>query len=600
MSFSGPFFGGDTLFGGSYAPTRQIPYTIALNGKPYVVDLPNYRTNGLPRLRQGVVTSGEPNDNLLNPEGSWWRSRFSWHLGSGQGIDELDPDSVSQRFDESRGIDPWTEFQACLLPATTEVLDVSTATLKMVSTGQYLYVSDGTTLQRSADLSVWTPITGLSGTINDLATDGTDCYVATSADMFTVGSTTTASKTSSAPAQAFDSVEFTSNRLVAGSGADLIEVKTSSYDVVTTHFQAAFRWGVIFAVGSRIYAGGFAGNRSELYSLTTTDVGDLALGPAAASFYEGELLQDALSYGGIVLLCTNKGLRLATVETVLTYGPLIDAPGSVLAVGAEGRFAWFGWENFPGAGTGVGRLALDEFVDTLLPPYATDVFTTDSNEDILAVARFDGRTVFAVANAGIYAASPTAYVTEGYVTSGDVTMGTVEDKLFTGLRTRFNELLANESVQAELYDVSDPNFPIASNNATQPGADESDIVIDSGPVARVETRHTLRGDGTTTPCLTEWRLRGIPIAPGVQEWLVPLVISSRVVVNDSQGQHMSINPWERVNEIRKLWQESKVVLYEEGDQIFRVRIDNFQIDATRWRDGSDWLEVQCTVRLLSA
>lgn len=92
----------------------------------------------------------------------------------------------------------------------------------------------------------------------------------------------------------------------------------------------------------------------------------------------------------------------------------------------------------------------------------------------------------------------------------------------------------------------------------------------------------------------------MPIAPPVEEWLVPLIIRSQTVGNDSEGQILSLDPWKETAHLRNLWDTGRVVLYKEGNYPFRVRIDNFQIDAGEWRDGSDWFEVTCTVRLLSA
>lgn len=99
MSFSTPFYGPSyDFFDGAFGDPRAIPYTINLDGRTYPIDIDNYRHNGVTRFRNGVTTSGEVNDSLLNPEGAWWRYRFSWHLGAGQEIDELDKNSVPERY----------------------------------------------------------------------------------------------------------------------------------------------------------------------------------------------------------------------------------------------------------------------------------------------------------------------------------------------------------------------------------------------------------------------------------------------------------------------------------------------------------------------
>lgn len=602
MSITLPLYGGGApFFEGSFSDPRNVPYMVNLDGTDYPIDMTEYRHNGIPRYREGVITSGEPNDQLFDTTGAWWRYRFSWHEGSDQEVGDLDRDAAPARFATSRGVDIWTKYQLCLLPDTEEVLSVAASTIKMVVTDQFVYVSDGTGVKRSSDLSTWTSITGLSGTVNDMATDGINVYIATTVNMFTVAPAgVAASTTTSAGPQAFSSVAFVSNRLIASTDNVLNEVTASTITAITTHFQAGFRWRCIFQVGSRIYVGGYAGSRSELYSLSTDDTGVLIRSAEATSFYSGEQLKAALSYGGSVILATNKGIRFAQLggDGTLTYGPLLDDMGDTSCIAAEGRFAWFGWENFPGDGCGIGRLALDTFVDDLQPAYTTDVFTEAVTESIEAVARFNGKTLFAVSENGVYATTDAGYVTTGYVDSGELTFGTVENKSLSQIRMKFAALAANESVSVSLEDEAATS--VGTRTISSDGATTLSLDLQTKEAERVRVTVTLAGDGTSTPCVRQWRLRAYPIAPTTEEWLVPLIIQSQVVGNDSEGQIFSLDPWAETSHIRELWADAEIVLYKEGDHSHRVRVENFQIGAIEWRDGSDWMEVRCTVRLLSA
>ena len=601
MSFSIPIYGGGApFFTGEFSDPRTIPYTISLDGRDYPIDLTKYRHNGLARFRNGVVTSNDVNDSLLNPEGAWWRYRFSWHQGEGQAIDELDEDSLPARYLAGRGVNPWTKYQFCLHHDTEEVLDLTAAAILMVSTGGFLYVGYGTTVKRSADLVTWSDVTGLTGTVQAMTTDGSSCYIATTTNIYAVASTLAASTVTSAtaPSGGYDSIGFVGNRLIASGDNVIYEIKTSTIDAIYTHYQSAFRWTVIFAVGSRIYLGGFAGNRSELYTTTTDDTGALVLSAEASSFFAGELLHAALNYGGQVVLGTSEGIRFATLggDATLQYGPIISAPGAVTTLAAQGRHVWFNWEDFPGAGTGTGRLALDEFVSTLQPSYASDIFTEDSSNAVVAVARFDGKTVFAVSEAGVYAEDLDAWVTTGYLDSGDITFGSVENKSISEINVRYAALADGESVTTLVTNELDTTIGTLTDSVD--GSTETRLDLAGDAVDRARVRLTINGDGTSTPCVNEWRMRGYPVAPGVEEWLVPLIIHSQVVVNDSEGQILSMDPWVETAHIRELWQDQEIVLYKEGDYAFRVRIDNFQIDTVKWRDGSDYFEVDCTVRLL--
>ena len=604
MSFAPTFFGPSSIFfDGQFSDVAVMPYTVNLDGTDYLMDLSEYRHNGIARFREGVINSGEPNDQLYDTQGAWWRYRISWHQGADQDVADLDETGVPARFNASRGVDVWEKYQACLLNATEEVLVVVADAIFMVATGQHVYVSDGTGVKRSSDLITWNAVTGLAGTVTGMTTDGTSVYISTTTNIYTVAPASLAVSTTTsatAPGGGYDKVAFVSNRLIAGGANIIYEVKAATIDAVYTHFQPAFRWTAIFNVGSRIYMGGFAGNRSELYTTSTTDVGALILAAEAASFFSGELINDALSYGGQVILATSEGVRFASLtgDGTLSYGPLLDDMGSSRCLAAQGRFVYFGWDQFPGVGCGVGRLALDEFVNTLQPAYATDVFTELDDNDIMAVARFGGRTLFAVSGAGVYATNLATYVTEGYIDSGDITFGTVEDKSLSTMRARFAKLDVGESVRVEISD--EINAAVSAKTVSTLNAEELTLELQTRIVERARVRVLLRGDGTSTPCLRQWRLRAYPIAPTTEEWLVPLIIRSQVVVNDSEGQVLSMDPWVQTAHIRKLWEESTIVLYKEGDHAFRVRIDNFQIGAIEWRDGSDWMEVNCTVRLLTA
>lgn len=607
MSFSIPTYGpGTPFFTGEFADPRVIPYTVNLDGMDLPVDLTKYRHSGIDRYRNGVVTSDETNDALLNPEGAWWRYRFSWHLGAGQEIDELDPDSNSARYEASRGVDVWSKYEACLLPDTeTKNKALTAADIYMVATDTLIYVSDGTTVQRCSDLTAGTPswvsITGLAGTVQGMATDGSSVYIATTTDVYVVSSGSAAAAVySSAGTANYTSVAVAGNRLIVSKANVIGELGTTAFTAVYTHFQAAFRWTAVFAVGSRIYLGGFAGNRSEIYTTQVdTSTGALALANEAATLASSELIYDALAYAGNVILATSKGLRFASPsgDGTLTYGPLIEDFGAGYCLTAEGRFVWAGVQDFPGVGTGTVRLALDTFTDSLLPAYAADVFTEASSAKVEAVARFGGTTVFAVTANQVYGHHDTNFVTSGYLDSGDITFGTVEDKAVSEVRVQYDELDVGESVRIDLTDRA--GVSIGNKTDSTDGSEEMTLDVVGNSIDRARVRITLNGDGSSTPCLRQWRMRAFPIAPGVEEWLVPLIIHSHVVVNDSEGQLLSLDPWTVTERLRSKWQTQEIVLYKEGNYGFRVRIDNFQIDTSNWRDGSDYFELTCTVRLLS-
>lgn len=603
MSFSYPLVNPSTPYYDGAATVGDIaPTAVGIAGREYPIDMPKYRHRGLPSFRDSVVSGAEPSDQQFDVQAARWRARHSFHAGAGQQVIDLEDDANPSQFYASRGIDPWTKFQACLLPDVEQVKAVALDGLMIAVTGTHVYARTGTQqVQFTADLVTWTTVTGMAAEdIVDLTSDGTSCYIATTGHIYSSNGGAASSVTSASPTSSFNKLAFVANRLLAGDGELLVEVGASTLDTIYDHYQSAFRWTVMFAVGSRIYVGGYAGNRSELFTTLVLDDGSIVKSSEAASFFPGELLNDAMSYGGVVILATSKGVRLGSLgsDSSLQYGPLIDDPGNVQALAAEGRFVWFGWESFPETGSGLGRMALDEFTETLAPAFATDVFTEDVTDDVVAAGRFNNRTLFAVAGDGIYATDPGTYVTDGWLDTGEVYFGTVENKSVSEMRAQTAPLATGQAVTVVMSDAEN-GVSIADGSSSSVGSVGVAVNAEGEIVNRISARITLTGPGTSTPCLRQWRARAYPIGPPFEEWIVPLIIDDVVIIGSGQGQHKSYDVWDEVERIKGFWQSREVVTYSEGQHAHRVRIDNFEFMPSGWRDDADWLKGILVVRLLS-
>lgn len=619
-AFHFPYYGGggsievEGTFGGAASAERPIPHTVSLAGVEYPIELRGpdgrqlYARRSLDRQRQGVVQSSQPDDSQFNSEGSWYRYVTSWHLGAGQDQQDFGENASPFRFSDSLGVDPWEEFCLKLLPATTQLRATTGTNLYLIATGVYVYYSDGANVYYSSDLSAWTAVTGLSGTVQALASDGSTVYIATTAHIYTRddGAGGAAATTFTVTGASYDNVAFVGNRLLASSANVLYEINAGgARTAFETHYQAAFRWTAIFAIGSRIYLGGYAGNRSEIYTATVDSSGNLVRSAEAAPFPYGELLNTAVSYGGQATLCTSLGVRIAALsgDGALTYGPLIEAPGDVRAATAEGRFVWFGWQGIASGSSGVGRLALDTAIRPLQPAYARDVYTSDDADQVSGVTRFANRTLFAVAGAGIYATSTTAYMTSGHLDSGQVFLGTVEPKALTSLVVRSDELGPNHTLTTSVTDernVSLGSFAVTGNNVY--GTDVSLVqpTDDRTQVQWAVVRLTIAGNGSSSPCVRSWRIRGFPVIPITEEWIVPLIIHRHVVVNDSEGQLRSVDQLEAVERLVSIAKSNAIVPYREGARTYRVRIDQYEWNPGEWDDTSDFFDGLMVVRLLSA
>ena len=619
-TFHFPYYGGggpvevEGNWNGAAVATRPVPHTVHLAGVDYAVELRSpeerqlYRERSLDRQSQSVVQTGQADDTQFNSEGAWQRYGTSWHQGMGQTTQDFGDSPLPYRFADSLGIDVWDEWCAKLLPATEQVHAATASTQLVVATGQLVYHSDGTSVYYSSDLTTWTAVTSLAGTVQAMTTDGSNIYIATTSHIYTRADSagTAAVSTFTADGGSYDNVAFVGNRLLAGVANVLYEIDSAgARSAFETHFQAAFRWTAIFSVGSRIYLGGYAGNRTEIYTATVDSSGVLVRSAEAAPFPHGELLRTAVSYGGVVLLCTNLGVRLATLsgDGALTYGALLDDVGDCYDAAVEGEYAWVAWDGMLSGGSGVGRLALDEFVNPLQPAYARDVYTEDVADTVTGVARFGGKTLFAVSGDGLYASTPGAYVTSGYLTSGRVYLGTIEQKVLQSLAFRTEQLDANTTLTVDVYDERDVSLgSFTATGANVYGLDASLIQTsdDKSQVLWATIKFTLSGNGSSSPCAQSWRLRGHPVIPLTTEWLVPLIIHKHVIVNDAEGQIRSYDQQAEVDRLVDIAESGAIVPYRVGDRSYRVRIDQYEWNPGEWDDTSDSFDGIFVARLLSA
>ena len=123
---------------------------------------------------------------------------------------------------------------------------------------------------------------------------------------------------------------------------------------------------------------------------------------------------------------------------------------------------------------------------------------------------------------------------------------------------------------------------------------------DATEVQWVTVRLTIAGDGSSSPCVRSWRLRGFPIIPITEEWIVPLIIHKHVVVNDAEGQLRSLDQLDEVERLVELAKTNSIVPYREGERTYRVRIDQYEWNPGEWDDTSDFFDGLMVVRLLSA
>lgn len=605
MSLFGPALGlhSYAFFEGGVSGTIPPRRSISLGGVEYIIDTKDYARQSQDTLRDGVVQTGQVDDRLFDVNGAWTRYRYSWHHGAGEELADLREDADPYRFFTSDSLDVWTQNELTLHHSTTTAISAPAADPRAIICGDYVFFAEGANLSRSpaTDPPSWTSCTAPGGTIQALATDGTTLYVATSTlTTKYVAAALTPTAFSTPVTGNCTNVAFVANRLLVAVGNVLSEVAAAgTLTTVATHFQIAFTWSTIFSIGSRIYIGGYAGSRSELLTVEVDSTGALAPSQEAAPFLPGEILRTGMGYAGSAIIATSKGVRFAQLgsDGTLTYGGLIDDIGDCRCLVGDGKYVYAGWSAYPGGGSGLARLALNEFVDVLQPAFAADVHTELVTGIVTTVVVVGGLPLFSVGGTALFRTKVDEYQTYGTVDAGKLFFGTVERKGVSSIEVSFAALAAGQSITCLMYNEDEELF--ASRSLSTVGA--TSMTVDAGAIVSgwVRVVIELRSSLQSTPTLRRWRLRAYPIVPPVQTWLLPILLASRVSVGLGEGMSVSYDVAAEVERLIDWWSTKQALVFRIGERGFRVRLDGFKQEKVQWSDTGQVLEGTMLVALIS-
>lgn len=597
--------------GSTFAPRQR---TVVLDGWEYAIDLERWRSGNRRTLRDSTAIAGQPTDSLFDTNGAWARYRDSWHQGAGQPLDDLGNDELTPyRFNVAANCHVWTNGALTLQEGwdRQSALSGSTGTASaMCIANNYALVSNGLKTYQAPgpDFTTWTEVTGMNGA-KQIATDGVTFYCACgSAGLYTVQAGTNTGALLGSAVNC-DTVGFAANRLLVGNAHELYEVQAAgTRTLVKTHFQTSYRWNVIFAIGSRIYVGGAAGSRGELYSLTTSDTGALVLSAEAAPLEPSEYLLNAVSYAGFVVLLSNRGARFGQVgaDGTLTYGPVVRAGfGGVsqkgLAVG--GGYAWFA--QYVDGLPAIVELDLTTFVDTLRPAYNViarstadvygDLVYADASGEAKKLLAID-QVTSTVARLGFSASDE---LVTGYVETGLIRFGTVEDKVLVDMKVTFDPLPSNVQVTAEVRRPDDALVAIATTAVEASSTLEFSLgnTTVAGCYVRLTMQQTL-GGGLTTPTIRSWRIRAYPVPPFVREWVVPIIAHDAVTIGSGDGSELRQVPSEILERLIALCESKAPTTFVIGGLSHQVRVEDVEETAIMWSTDGRSLQSIILVRLV--
>lgn len=412
-------------------------YDCAIAGIPFLTairdDRPYERATAQFRKQQ-FDSQRDPGEQSLS---NWWlRSQSSFHAG--EGITFYDPlsnpysDTISTnsyRVKDSYGVDIWTQGEVSLLHETTETHGTTGAidttygrplqrlfsakwtngTLK-----QGVILHDGYDLDRiDSDGTVehWVDYTpGSDDKVYAATSDGQNIYWVTNAagkmrlekkaisaaagagtTMWTAASTSVTRAT----------IGYVKQRLILGANNEIYEMpisQSTALSPVYTHPSSSYVFSSVAESGTAVYVSGYEGVKSSIFKFTLTETGTfptLTSAITAAEMPVGEIIHRIFGYLGYIMIGTNKGIRVASVDSTgsITYGPiLVHTDQPVYDFCARDSFVWCA----TGVKTEPGLIRIDLATElgqgTLRFAYAHDVHYDEYSGKTTTTCAFIGDT----------------------------------------------------------------------------------------------------------------------------------------------------------------------------------------------------------------
>jgi hypothetical protein len=302
-------------------------------------------------------------------------------------------------------------------------------------------------------------------------------------------------------------MEYVKNRIVMCADNKVYEFAGSASampSVLYTHPVSTHTYSSITASGPAIYIAGYNGIQSTIDKFTLTTTGSMPTltggSAVAAELPVGEVVHKIYYYLGYMMIGTDKGIRVATVndqDGSITYGPLIvETTQPCYDFAARDHFVWCatGVDGEPG----VIRIDLSTEVAPLRFAWANDIYydgVTGYNTTACAFAAATNRLVFCAANNYLYAEDATTLRTTGYITTGNIRYGTLEPKNFKRLLARGN--FTYGSMTLETVDANGNEYDHISYDSAVPPVE----VTTSNPARAQEYvayKFIMYRDGTTS------------------------------------------------------------------------------------------------------
>lgn len=593
--FDEPFFGGG-IEGGVSALANLGGSMVAINGRIYPVDT---SANGYTQRSIDVLQQRNTADNrdlLLLPQNIWRQQSSNWSSGAGQS--NLDRDNAIQsRYEDSFGIDPWTNWRFSLLPETLEMQAIAGRSWLTLHEG-YLVVVNGNHTYWWSDFGTMTASVALGpDPIVDIADRG-DAVIGLNdvGDIYRLDDPAgTASLYYNTTLAGANMIAWEKDYLLVGHANVLKWVKTGNQiETIFTNPDPSFRWVGACSGPNAIYVLGGYGDRWVVHKVTIKETAT-GLNPAivAVTLPDGEIGYSIGEYLGFVFIGSNKGVRMAQPADNgdLLLGAIIPTTEPVRCFEGQDRFVWYGVSSmdpgyvpvnndtgnyFPAAPVpGLGRLDLTTFTTTsLTPAYANDIAAWgETAANVTSVVSWLGKRVFAVQGSGVFYEGADL-VPAGWLTQGSMSFSVEDLKAALYMQAKWVP-----NCQGYLYiDLSYDSSSYARYARIQVSADSirsDNINLYGTKFSRINVRFVVIRcpiDNTKGPIPTRWELRTFAVKGQASRWDVPVMIADEVDINGMVESRDSLND---KNALLSLIQNGTVFQYQESGQSYQVLARDF-------------------------
>lgn len=343
---------------------------VSIGGRKFVIDLAGYQREGVDSSRQMVDQGAEPGEQSLSNRGIWKRTSEDFVHGVGQMYYDHTEDNLRSRFHASTSIDPWTRRELKLhhktrvplasagigapfaFGAGQPVVLAGASNQRFITSNPtgtalnfYWVAANAVVKVDDPTAATWT-MTQVGGNfplaffdqVTSIVSDGVAMYVAMGAASAAPIQKITGNPGSGANFGALraDVLGYCNGRLIAGAAnvmfeLDAVGAKRGGVNIYS-HFSAGFVWTKFLGAPNGIYCCGNNGRTGEIYLCTVADqTGDIIAPYHVGSLPAGETINTMEYYGGVLILATSKGLRLANItgSGFLSIGPLVPIGGDV-------------------------------------------------------------------------------------------------------------------------------------------------------------------------------------------------------------------------------------------------------------------------------